>query len=406
MIRDNVNAGLWEAIEKPYERGDYQDVIRNAFIHLTEAIQSISGLDSDGPSLASRAFSFNLKESRGPLIQVTSLYTETDRSIQEGIMYSLMGLYSLARNPFAHQKRETDKDSADAIILYLDYVLKHFIDVKTTNTAVEFCDRIVNDQWITANAETLGEWIKTLPRRERLTAVIKLFHQRQWGDNHKRIRLTIELLVSDLSEPEQNDFARAVSDSLESAQHPSEATLMVSITPSAILDLISTRSRMRLESMLLGEVKEALYFPEKDVTSSSNATWLSRLLPLKHSGNELRGIWARKLKSENEAEANFIAKWLLKHIDHLLILDVTGDNLGMVRYFSLNPINYPLARGNVYFAKQLVAAYRNLPSEWQQAIKDALDTDHYDTNDRDLVLTLLTHSLVDEGSIAEDDIPF
>lgn len=117
-INDDIQQELWEAIEKNYANSNYSGAILDAMHMLTETIRNKTGLEGDGASLVGQAFG-----GENPKIQLNKLQTDSEKNIQKGIQDILKGLYTAIRNPRSHDKMNDGKVDADAIIVFIDYML-------------------------------------------------------------------------------------------------------------------------------------------------------------------------------------------------------------------------------------------------------------------------------------------
>ena len=91
------------ALARPrFEAGFFGDAVEASYKEVNDEVKRISreGVgcrDRDGASLMNAAFS-----PTSPLIRLTALETETDRSIQQGYMQIMAGAMTGIRNPKAH----------------------------------------------------------------------------------------------------------------------------------------------------------------------------------------------------------------------------------------------------------------------------------------------------------------
>lgn len=106
---------LVEVSEDHFQRGDYDDAIRNAFILLEEQIRDEGGYSQDktGSKLATKAFNEG-----GPLS-----FGETDAEV-EGVMHVYRGAFMSLRNPASHRFLEDlGRDEALSILSFANLLL-------------------------------------------------------------------------------------------------------------------------------------------------------------------------------------------------------------------------------------------------------------------------------------------
>ena len=115
------------ALARPrFEAGFFGDAVEASYKEVNDAakriIRDVDGRDLDGANLMNTAFSPN-----NPLIRLTPLETETDRSIQQGYMQIMAGAMIGIRNPKAHGNLNPGASRALHLIC-LASLLMHKID--------------------------------------------------------------------------------------------------------------------------------------------------------------------------------------------------------------------------------------------------------------------------------------
>lgn len=99
---------IQQAAKDLFDEGYYSEAAFKASKHIVKLVKERYEEEKgeppkdDGTPLMSSAFSFNLKENRYPIIQLTPLRTQVERDIQEGFMHLFMGFNQAVRNPGAH----------------------------------------------------------------------------------------------------------------------------------------------------------------------------------------------------------------------------------------------------------------------------------------------------------------
>src|ERR1035438_4234241 len=118
-LQARLEQGLWKAIEGTYHNRNYYGAILDATHYLGQLIREKSGLESDGTALVGAAFG-----GKNPVLKVTKLQTESDKSVQSGVEQMLRGFYQAIRNPRSHQTMTDSIEDADALILMVNYLAK------------------------------------------------------------------------------------------------------------------------------------------------------------------------------------------------------------------------------------------------------------------------------------------
>ena len=79
-LETRLDQRLWNAIQSAYESRNFSNAILDAIHLLGQTIRDKSGLDSDGVALVGAAFG-----GQDPVLKVTRLQTETERSVHKGV---------------------------------------------------------------------------------------------------------------------------------------------------------------------------------------------------------------------------------------------------------------------------------------------------------------------------------
>src|SRR5436305_6249106 len=114
-----ISEDLWGAVRRSYEAQAWANAILDAIHHLSDAIRLKAGLQSDGTALAGQALG-----GKSPKLRLNHLQTDSEQSIQAGVEQLLRGLYQSVRNPRSHGRIEDSQNDADALILFVDYLLR------------------------------------------------------------------------------------------------------------------------------------------------------------------------------------------------------------------------------------------------------------------------------------------
>ena len=119
-----------------------------------------------------------------PRLRLNKLQTESEKDIQKGIEHILRGMYWSVRNPRSHEQAEDTKDTADAIIYFINYVLSILDHSVEPFTLSKFLGRVFDPDFVSSEryAELLaGE----IPANKRLDTLIEIYRQRNEGDGKK-----------------------------------------------------------------------------------------------------------------------------------------------------------------------------------------------------------------------------
>lgn len=382
-----IERRLWNTISSSYRAGHYTHAIRDAMSLLTQVIRDKSGLDGDGHDLVGGAFGYSQKKGTPPRIAITKLQTQTERDMQQGMRSLLDGMYKFIRNPRSHEMMEDSKESADAIIIFIGYLLA-IIDASQASYSVQDFIAMVEDAHFVNDPNYIKGLVDRVPKRKLSDTLLELYRSKEWKSRyHLKQRAVIGEIVDRLGEAGLKDLLSSVSEELLHAADASAVTLTISVLEDvgraaktgpnwwARLDLVP---RVRAEHILMKELAEATYDAVCDRETNPAASWVDNVVPDFQCRDDLVEIVIDKLRNHKDfRHANYLAKrgWFrfipaLVPEDHRRFHDAVGALLR------------PVDAGNEYYKNKLVAWLRSYgcPTTWASAIVErATDlTDPYD----------------------------
>lgn len=116
-IQTEINPELWKAVAQSYESGVYKSAILEAIHYLSDILREKASIDGDGVGLVSQALG-----GENPRLRINKFQTETEKSEQKGLEQLLRGIYQGIRNPRSHEGGEDDQNTANSIILFINYI--------------------------------------------------------------------------------------------------------------------------------------------------------------------------------------------------------------------------------------------------------------------------------------------
>lgn len=207
-IEKRLRPDLWKAIQAHYERTDYTEAVRDAVFHVNELLREKSGYaDKDGNKLVDAAMM-----GKDPAILVSKNETTTEKDFQQGIAFALKGIMTAVRNPLSHEKMQYSKEDAEAIILYVNYLLNQ-IDNSGGFSKIENIMELLCDEDFTPNAEYAELLLKEVPVRKRYDLLVQLFHEREDLQQGK-LHCFIDALYNSLTKASKANFIRLLNSEL------------------------------------------------------------------------------------------------------------------------------------------------------------------------------------------------
>ena len=269
-LKTLVKPELWLAISNTYETANYTHAILDAMHYLSDVLREKSGLDGDGQPLVGRALG-----GKSPVLRINKLQTETEINVQKGLMQILKGMYQGIRNSRSHEQIEDTKDTADAIIFFINYLLSILDESQEPFTIPSFLSRVLDKHFVrsTRYAELL---VSEVPAGKRSDVLIEIYRRKPEGKG-ANLEYVVKELLKCLSEEEITHFLSVVSDELKMTQEDVDIRLTLQVLPPDLWSHIDEAARLRAENILIKSIQEG------QATSDGNTI----------RGYGTLGIWAR-----------------------------------------------------------------------------------------------------------------
>ncbi|MBQ8262656.1 MAG: TIGR02391 family protein [Lachnospiraceae bacterium] len=310
VLKNEIDIELWETIVKNYQNENYKGAIVDSIFFLTDTIRNKTGLEGDGSSLIGQAFG-----GENPRIKLNNLQTDSEKDVQRGIQEILRGIYTGIRNPRSHDALIDEKETADAIIVFINYLLGMLDKSKLSFEEDEYVKRIF-DPYYVKSKEYSNLLVQEIPKRQRANIAISVILKREKGDIYA-LAYFLEALMQKLDEEEVSRVCKVVSDELRITTEHKDIRYILNVIPGKYWSNIDVAVRMRIENLLFEDFCEGSYDKKKDSCGKHGAlcTWItSEHLQL---FNRL-DMWTRQAlsmyKSSNENVKAYIEEYFLDKI--------------------------------------------------------------------------------------------
>ena len=312
-VRNEIDVELWEVIQKNYESDNYTGSILDAIFKLTDTIRNKTGLEGDGASLIGQAFG-----GEDPRIKLNKLQTDSEKDIQKGIQEILRGIYSGIRNPRSHDAMVDDKLSADAIIIFVNYLLRLIDQSKLRFSEKEFLERVF-DPYYVKTEEYSKLLVQDIPKRQRANIAIQTILQRNEGDIHA-LRWFLDALFQQLDSAELSRVYKVVSDELRITTEHKDIRYLVHICPGIYWGQIEQSVRIRTEAILYEDFSKGKYDPstERCGDYGALATWITED-HLKNFGEleKWTDMAVEMIQSDDEEVVSYVDSYFWNKICHI-----------------------------------------------------------------------------------------
>jgi uncharacterized protein (TIGR02391 family) len=334
-LETKLDPRVWDAVRESYEARNFTNAILDAMYFLSDLLRERTGLESDGVALVGEAFGGS-----SPKLKVNALQSESDKSVQKGVEQLLRGIYQAVRNPRSHGKINDTEDDSQAIVLFINYLVKLISESKAPFSKTAFVARVFDPDFV-ANGRYAELLVKEIPPKKRLEVFFDVYRSKCDGKGES-LRFFFDALLATLQDEEKQSVYQTISKELQ--QTDDETTIIVMIQafdPKLWLQLDET-ARLRIENKLIRSIKAGHYISATNKCRGGVlGTWSTRLFP--HFSLKSDALWAiyLKLLSSDRAEQDYVFKYLLfamdsltdtppKYLEELLIKGITA---GDVRFF-------------------------------------------------------------------------
>jgi len=362
-LKTGLAEPLWAAIETTYESHNYTSAISDAIYYLGDIIREKAGLQTDGVPLVMQAFG-----GKSPKLKVNRLQTESDRNIQKGTENLLLGLYQSVRNPRSHGKHVDTKEDADAIILFINYLLKIIGGAKGTFSKNDFLDRVFDPSFVekTKYAELL---VDKIPPKQRLDVMIEVYRRKEEGEIDK-LELFSQALVAKLDEDEISRLAEAVSEELSNTDSDESVRFSTRMFPIEFWTRLDEAAKFRTENRFLKSVTQGEHITSsRKCIKGAFGTWCGRHLHVFLMKDDFLSVLLIKLDSSNRNEQDYVFEYFSGSLLSTLS-KMQGTGLAD---FAIDIIDLHVKAGDKRFYQLANSAVRGYKGFWKDSLKESID---------------------------------
>lgn len=356
-LETSLDERLWRAVQSAYNDRNFTGAILDAIYYLGDLIREKTGLEADGTALAGQAFG-----GKTPLLKINKLQTDSERNIQSGVEQLLRGLYQAIRNPRSHEKHADKQSDADAIILFVNYLVGVIDQSKSPFTKSEFLARVFDQSFVEKDryAQIL---VEEIPPKHRIEVMLDVLRDKETGEGRK-LRYFVVALLEKLTEDERAEVYGVVSDELKATENDTTVRLILQIFPDDLLNRLDEAARLRTENKLIGSIAEGRYDSRtRKCTAGALGTWAVGRCGYFLLKEELKATLIRKLRSENTHENEYVFQFLWHEFP--TIETPPSDYL-------MHVIKGKLKAGNRRFFDQLSVFDMVGNGEWIQPLREAM----------------------------------
>ena len=361
-------------------------MILDSIHFLSQLVRDRSGLEVDGVALVGEAFGGS-----NPKLKVNSLQTESDKNVQKGVEQLLRGIYQGIRNPRSHEKYNDSSDDAEAIVLFINYLVRIIDRSKSPFDLDSYLERVFDPSF--SESDRYAElMVAEIPLRKRWDTLIAVYRSKETRGRHwKKLRYFFRSLLNALTQEEIVSFCEVVSEELKTTQSDATVLKVLQTLPNEYWLKYEEVARIRIESKLIASIKDGKYDPDQGRSSAGGlGTWASGLEKDFVLKDELVSAIVAKLTSSDQADQDYAFQFFIGQLPQLL--PVPSPYLAYI-------LSNGLKTGDVRFYRALsfLSDWLSPPAEWRKVLGDLYDS--FTEKEQDISAQLNTQ-------ITDDDVPF
>lgn len=391
-LQTNIRKELWSAIESTYKAENYSHAIVDAWHYLRDTVREKTGLDGDGHSLIGNAFG-----GENPRLRINRLETETERNEQKGMEQLLRGIFQGIRSPRSHEKNEDEKNTADAIVFFVDYLVSVIDKSEEAYSIARFLERVYEPLFVDTK-QYARLLINEIPKNKKFDTLVEIYRNKN-SEGGEKIKHIVNGILRNVSNSQVNEFLGIVSEELKMAQdNVTIINTLRLLSPSYWLR-VDKAARIRIENKLLKSIEEGEVNPTtgrlyEDL--GDFGTWAKTFIPYFELKSEVAQIFIQKLEDDDAYDRAYIAIFFMGDLPKLL-----PKKNQKAKYVSA--ISKAIKTGDSILHRELVKWIDKFPEDVQKLFSEELK----DLSDHENPGTYLSDGtpFLSSGDI-EEEIPF
>lgn len=309
-IKEYIREDLWKTIEQHYDVEDYTEALRDASFLLKDILQTKSGeFDKDNTKLVDAVLS-----GQNPTLKINNYITQSEKDMQTGIAFGIKGIFMHVRNPISHEKIMYEKKDADAILFYIDYLLRQ-VDKSNGTTLIDEWLPLLEDDTFTDSEEYAEELIKEVPRKKVYELLSVIYDDRENIAQYKT-KYFIQCLIKKLTADEKNAFINKINTDLAQTHGGYSLSMFFHFFGEDLFDSLKRVVKLRVEDIIYHGIKNAVVdLKDNDILgdNAQTATWANDFIEKFESKNKIKNLLFDKATS-TKAQRDYVLKYYEKYV--------------------------------------------------------------------------------------------
>ncbi len=274
----------------------------------------------------------------------------------------LRGIYLGIRNPRSHEQTTDDKETADAIIHFLGYIIKRLNSSKAEFTIDGFLARVLDSEFVESvrYAELL---VAEVPKLRLSDCLIKVYRERKKIELRK-LRHLIPALLSALTPPQLAAYLNVVSEELRTATDDPTIRTSLQMLTAEVWPSISELPRLRIENKLVQGIRQGEVLASGKTTQPL-ATWSNTFLKAFTTRSETANALISRLDDQDPDARHYVAKYFMRNLPE--VMSTASQKTRCIR-----AIVSAVDDDDANVRSNLIGAVLSYPVDWQMELAEEL----------------------------------
>jgi uncharacterized protein (TIGR02391 family) len=310
-IKQLVSDDVWAVIKDNYEKGSYTIAVTNLIQYANEIVRDKSGLSLDNTKLMDAVFF-----GQTPKLKINKFQTDTEKDIQAGVGHLLKGLCLAIRNPRAHERYNDKIETADKIILFIDFILEFVRDSKQPALVDDWIE-FVFDENFNSTKEYAEIVLQEIPEKKRYDLLVSIFRNRGRAKQNLLNNLVNELMNT-IKPEETDEFFENLNKELLHCSDNKNLRMFLSLFPPEKWERLIPLAKLRVEHMIQKSLEEGMMFISEDDykepeytcnSQGSLSTWAVNFIEYFDTKEKILKELSNKLGNKDVDVRNFVFQY-------------------------------------------------------------------------------------------------
>ncbi len=214
-------------------------------------------------------------------------------------------MYQTVRNPRSHGKIEDSEADSQAIILFVNYLVRLIGQSKSPFSKTEFISRVFDESFV-PNERYAELLVNEIPARKRLEIFLDVYGEKLNADV-TNLKILFAALIKTLDEDEKKSVYEAISKELQITDDDKTIKMILGVFDPTMWPNVDESARLRIENKLIRSINSGVYIR---ATNNCKSGWLATrgtgLFPHFSLKSEAMRAICNRLTSSSKPEQDYV----------------------------------------------------------------------------------------------------